>query len=121
MADRRSLSGQAAENIAAQYLIKHGYRIIDQNFKCRTGELDIIARESEFLCIVEVRYRRTSEHGHPLETVNAQKIRRIIRATEEYLAVYKGEDFLQVRFDVVGILGDLEFPEIILVQEAFEA
>lgn len=103
MYNKRNI-GNEYENKAVEYLKNSGYRIIERNFYCKQGEIDIIARDEKYLVIIEVKYRRDDKKGNPKESVNYYKKNKIIKATKYYL--YKnhiGED-TSVRFDVVSIL-----------------
>ena len=69
--------GMAHERQAERFLKGKGYRILARTYRCRAGEIDLIARDGECLVFVEVRYRTDTGKGHPLETVDARKQRRI--------------------------------------------
>ena len=116
--DPRRERGRLGEELAAKHLGTLGYRVIDTNYRCERGEIDIIAWDGRVLCFVEVRSRSTERYGHPLETVSASKRQRIIAATRDYLSTWRG-DWPQMRFDVVGIVMT-EPPQIELVRAAFE-
>lgn len=92
-----------------------GYEILEYNFYTRTGEIDIIAKQEEYLVFAEVKYRKNSSKGHPLEAVSLQKQRRISKSALYYMK-RKGVSEMAVRFDVVSILDD----EIQVVQNAFD-
>lgn len=111
--------GQRAEGLAAEHLCARAYELIQRNYRCKAGEIDIIARHGEVLCFVEVRSRRSAAFGHPLETVDRRKQTRIIRAAKHYLAAHRCGD-APVRFDVVAIVYEPKL-EIQLIQGAFEA
>lgn len=101
--------------MAADFLKKQGYCISEINFRCKFGEIDIVATDGEYLCFVEVKYRTSSKSGHPEEAVNYRKQRRICRVSDFYLLRYgKGMD-TQIRYDVVAIEGT----EICLYKNAF--
>lgn len=91
---------------------------MDQNYRTRHGELDIIARKDGTLVIVEVKLRRTTGFGDPLEAVTPRKQRTIRSMTEEYL-VEKSPEFHTLRFDAIGILLHSGSPRITHVQDAF--
>lgn len=98
-------SGAAAESLAVSLLLRAGYRIIERNFRCRLGELDIIARDGATLCFIEVRSRADSTHGDAAEAVGPRKQARVTRVARVYLA-QRAPRFEQSRFDVVAITGD---------------
>ena len=107
--------GESYEKEAGVYLEKQGYQIIQYNYRCKRGEIDIIAQHEQTLVFCEVKYRKDSKRGHPLETVTKRKQQMIIRCALYYLTE-KHMDRFDVRFDVIGILGT----EIEWVQGAFE-
>lgn len=107
--------GSAYEAEAAAYLKKQGYQIIEQNFRCRIGEIDLIGIDKEYLCFIEVKYRKNSKAGEPLEAVDLRKQRKIIHTAQYYLLTHPRCQQMACRFDAVGILAD----EIRLVRNAF--
>lgn len=92
--------GQWAENFAERYLELQGLSLLERNFTCRGGEIDLIMEHGEILVFVEVRYRKDS---NPLETINRSKERRIIQCAEKYLLNYPAHLYPPCRFDVVVI------------------
>lgn len=103
--------GAIGEDIAERYLKKKGYRIIDRNFRCRLGEIDIIALDGEALVFVEVKTRRNQNYGRPCEAVNTVKIRHILQTAACYAAVSPAR-YGEIRIDVVEILFQGEKPYI---------
>ncbi len=100
--NRRKLGGEM-EKLAAETLRKAGYRILQSNYRCPAGEIDLIARHGKYLVFVEVKYRSTGESGLPEEAVDVRKQRVISRAALYYLAEHgMGED-TPCRFDVAAI------------------
>jgi len=94
--------GTLGENEAVRILKKHGYKIIERNFRTRFGEIDIIAKDKEYTCFVEVKLRKSSYHGTASEMVDAAKQKKIIRAAKIY--AYRNRLFeSSLRFDVVAI------------------
>jgi putative endonuclease len=121
--DTRKQKGAAAEEHAAIYLSHLGYEIIDRNWRCRSGELDIVASKDEWLVFVEVRSRSGSlQYGTPAESVNAHKVNQVRKTAEVYL-LYKGADITStmVRFDVIAVVlkGDLTVTSMEHIEEAF--
>jgi putative endonuclease len=94
--------GPRGENVAAKYLRNLGYRIIERNFRCRAGEVDIIARDGKTLVFVEVKTRKESD-PEPEARVDLEKQQKIARVAKFYLSRF-GIPQPPVRFDVVGIL-----------------
>ncbi|MEX2292860.1 MAG: YraN family protein [Acidimicrobiales bacterium] len=105
MADGRRALGAAGENRAAAWYESNGYTIVERNWRCRDGELDLIVSRGRDLVFVEVKTRTSDRFGLPAEAVTATKQRRIRKLAGRYLAetssVAGG-----LRFDVVAILGD---------------
>ena len=95
--------GARGERIAAAYLTDAGLRLLDRNWRCRDGELDIVAREGDALVFCEVKTRRGTGYGHPVEAVTVRKQRRIRVLAQRWLAAHD-EHAPDLRFDVVGIL-----------------
>ena len=108
--------GTAFEQEAVLFLQRHGYRILERNFQCRQGEIDIIARDGRYYVFVEVKYRKDSLSGAPEEAVTRHKQNKIIRAAEYYLYSRGIAEDVPCRFDVVGICGR----HIRLIKNAFE-
>lgn len=107
--------GSVYELKASDYLTKKGYQIIERNYRCRIGEIDIIAIERDCLCFIEVKYRKNEKTGDPLEAVDKRKQQKIIRTAQYYLLTHSKYQSVKCRFDAVGILGE----EILLVRDAF--
>ena len=95
-------AGAGAEAAATRLLLERGYHIVARNFRCKVGELDLIARDRGVLVFVEVRSRADADHGHAAEMVDAHKQRQVARVAEYYLAV-RDPEYDEVRFDVVAI------------------
>ena len=97
--------GSEYEALAADYLQGIGYRIVERNFRCRSGEIDLIARDGEMLVFVEVKYRTSRRSGDPLEAVTERKQHTISQVAQYYM-LRNGIPFdTPCRFDVVGITG----------------
>lgn len=114
MQNNRSV-GTTYEKVAGEYLQSLGYEILEYNYRCRQGEVDIVARQGEYLVFVEVKYRRTDHMGQPLEAITFTKQKKICRCARQYLYQHRMTD-VSVRFDVVSILGN----EICVIPNAFE-
>lgn len=100
--------GHYGENLACQFLIKHGYTIVDRNFSSSYGELDIIAlnpKDTETLCCIEVKTRSTTTFGAPEEAITHNKIKRLHDTACSYFFLNKIEDKF-FRLDVISILID---------------
>lgn len=114
MAGRRQ-EGYLWEQKAAEYLKQKGYRVVASNFYSRYGEIDLIVRDREYLVFVEVKYRKTSRGGHPLETVDAGKQKRICRTADRFCCRYGYSEHTPCRFDVIGMTDQ----EIVHIENAF--
>lgn len=111
--------GQAAEDVAAEHLSTCGYRIVERNFSCKLGEIDIIARQGGDLVFVEVRSRHSVTARDPIHTVDWRKQAKLVRAASYYLMT-KHPEPVPARFDVV--LVTLEKPPIVeVIPNAFDA
>ncbi len=100
--------GKIGEDLAVEYLRKHGYRILERNFKKRYGELDIIALDGKTLVFVEVKTRIGREFGKPEEAVTPWKLREVIQTAHFYKMLHP-ELPESLRIDVIGI--ELDFDE----------
>jgi len=117
MQTQQQLSGKNSENIACHYLEQHGLILIDRNFSCRRGEIDLIMRDKDTIVFVEVRYRRHDQFGSAAESVNIQKQKRLILTAKYYLQQTLTP--LNTRFDVVAISGIEPDIRINWIQNAF--
>ncbi len=98
--------GQKGENIAAKYLERHGYKIIDRNFRSRRwGEIDIVATKDDTLVFVEVKARVGTKYGQPVEAVTPFKLRALKRAGQ-YYKLENPEAPEALRIDIVSIVLD---------------
>ncbi len=100
----KKLRGDWGEAFVAEHLRKNGYEIIAGQFRCRMGEIDLIAKQDDVLCFVEVKTRTGTEYGLPREFVGPKKQQRIRAAANTYLAQY-GLD-CPMRFDVAEVYAD---------------
>ncbi len=98
--------GDCYEEKAVLYLKGKGYKILSRNFRCRSGEIDIIAREGDTICFVEVKYRRNHCHGYPEEAVSYYKQETIRKVAQYYFVRYKLPFDTDCRFDVIAIEGE---------------
>ena len=94
--------GKKGEKIAEKYLKEHGYKILEKNFLCLRGEIDIIALDKKEIVIIEVKTRTNNKYGAPAEAVDFRKQKHIYNAAEYYLYCTKRENEC-VRFDVIEI------------------
>jgi putative endonuclease len=113
-------AGQAAEALAEAHLTGLGYQVLARNHATRRGEVDLICREGEVICFVEVRSRTGLAQGTPAETVTPVKARRVVAAATDWAWRH---DKLQaaLRFDVVGVVLGPGGPRFELIRNAFDA
>lgn len=111
--------GKAGEDKAADYLAAHGYKILKRNYKTRLGEIDIIARDKETICFVEVKSRTTERFGLPQEAISKSKQKQIAKAALMFL---KENDLLDsfTRFDAVCLLFSQDKLKLELIKNAFD-
>ncbi len=109
--------GRAGEQLAVKYLGDKGYEIIEVNWRDKHKEIDIIALDKDQIVFVEVKTRRNTFFGSPVEAVNMQKQKYLVDAAEEYLINNKID--LDARFDIISILMGNGKPSINHIKEAF--
>ena len=103
--DRRNAAlGGFGEKLAAAHYRAHGYAVLERNWRCRMGEIDLICARGGTLVVCEVKARTGPAHGHPFEAVTAPKQRRLRRLAAAYLRQHERR-WPEVRFDVVSVLG----------------
>lgn len=112
--NKRSV-GTKYEQQAKDFLIKNGVKILEENYRNRSGEIDLIGKDGDYTVFFEVKYRSTNQNGHPLEAVTYAKQKQISKVADYYRIVKRLSEFTPVRFDVIAILGD----EITWVKNAF--
>ena len=100
------LRGEQSEQQACIYLSKQGLSLVESNFSCQYGELDLIMRDQKTLVIIEVRFRKSNKFGSALESITAKKQSRIIATTQYYLSQKKINS--PIRFDVVAMSSDTD-------------
>lgn len=115
MRQNRRAAGAGQEERAARWLEEQGFQILERNFYCRLGEIDLIAREGNCLVFLEVKYRKDRRAGYPAEAVDGRKQRKISRAAAYYCHRNRVPETQACRFDVVSILGD----QVELIRDAF--
>jgi len=111
--------GKKGEELALRFLKRRGYRIIERNYVCKMGEMDIIAREKDTLSFIEVKTRTSTTFGPPQLAVNSAKQRQLSKVALNFLKEKKLED-VKARFDVVAILLGPQGDEIELIKDAFD-
>lgn len=111
--------GKSAEQLALRFLQKQGYHLVQQNYRTRRGEIDLIVENETMLLVVEVRYRSNPNYGLAAESVDIHKQGRIIQCAEQYFARHPPDK--QVRLDVITVTPSHPEPEVSWIQDAFRA
>ncbi|MDI6776719.1 MAG: YraN family protein [Syntrophales bacterium] len=116
----RIQTGKRGEDIAVDYLTRAGYRIIERNYRCLFGEIDIVAKDKDSVVFVEVKSRKSEEFGDPQLSVGLDKQRKISRISLNYIEE-KGLHHCNARFDVVAVkMLPVGNEEVELIQNAFD-
>lgn len=105
MTVKRISTGRAGEEAAVQYIRKKGMKVLERNFRCRLGELDIIARDGRCIVFVEVRTVRSKFFGTPQESVGTKKKQKL-RLLAQYYVKFRNLGDVPLRFDVVAVTGE---------------
>ncbi len=115
----RLLKGKEGEDLAVRYLQRAGYQIVERNFRCRLGEIDIIARDGDTIVFLEVKTRTSASYGAPEAAVNQAKQKKISLVSLQYLQSRNILD-VPVRFDVVALERSSAGHDIRLIRDAFD-
>ncbi len=116
MAEHNTL-GQFGEDLAADFLLKNGYKILERNWRFRKAEVDIIAQKENIVAIVEVKTRTSADFGNPQDFVKPKKIKLLVNAVNEYIV---GKDMdVTVRFDIIAILQEGNKTNLEHLEDAF--
>ncbi len=119
MLNKRQQFGKESEDIALKFLKKKGYKILEQNYRTKLGEIDIIAIDKDIIVFVEVKARRSNQFGDPKWSVTPQKQRKISMVALYYLKKAK-LNHAKARFDVVSINSRSDETSIEIIKNAFE-
>jgi putative endonuclease len=109
--------GKKGEEIAAQHLLKQGYFILDVNWRAGRNEIDLVARDKEFLVIIEVKSRSSDTFTEPEEAVTRDKQQALIRAANAY--IFRKNINLETRFDIISIIHNKNETRINHLKDAF--
>jgi putative endonuclease len=120
MGNKRLILGRSGEAAALSFLKKHGYHILETNWRARQAEIDIIAKQKDTLCFIEVKTRQTLNKGLPREAVTPLKQRKILTGATLYLKKNKLFDS-KIRFDVIEVFKKDNQFDIQLIPHAFQA
>jgi putative endonuclease len=118
MTHARLALGQRGEDIACRELERRGYEILERRYRTASGELDIVARDGEYLVFVEVKARQDGRFGDPEEAVTLHKQHKLVWMATDYLA-RRGFHEVPCRFDVVAINTSVDPPDVVVLQDAF--
>jgi len=111
-------TGNAGEEIAARWLVKSGYRLVERNWRFRHWEVDIIAAKGQFLHFIEVKTRRSLRFGRPEESITRDKMTNLKNVAEEYQ--YQHPDWKYIQFDVLAItLVNEDVKEIFMIEDVY--
>ncbi len=116
MAEHNEL-GKRGENLAVEYLLKNGYKIVKRNWRFQKAEVDIIAKKENVLAVIEVKTRSNDYFGNPQDFVSPKKIKLLVRAIDEY--VIKHDLDVEVRFDIIAIINKTHTLNIEHLKNAF--
>lgn len=117
---RPPTNGRAFEDQAMAFLQSHGLDLVERNFCCRCGEIDLVMLDSKTLVFVEVKYRRNSQHGEAVEQVTASKRRKLVNSALVFLSCKSQYSSYPCRFDVVAISSRAGSDNIHWVANAFD-
>ena len=95
--------GRRGENLAASHLIATGYEVVERNWRCRLGEIDIIATKDDELVFVEVKTRSSVAYGHPLEAITVRKLARLRQLARAWVEAHPGRH-ARIRIDAIAII-----------------
>lgn len=116
---KKAMTGKAGELESARYLRKNGYEILSANYRCRLGEIDIIAKKEKYICFVEVKTRDINFKYSPADAVNPAKRKKIILTAKLFLS--QNESELQPRFDIAEVITENDkIREINYIKNAFD-
>jgi putative endonuclease len=120
MGDTQS-SGRSAEALALRHLCDQGLRLLTRNWSCRSGELDLVMLDGDTVVFIEVRYRRHAAWGGALESVDARKQQKLIKAAQLFLQTESRWARSPCRFDVVAIAATGQTENLSWIRNAFDS
>ncbi|PZE55510.1 YraN family protein [Curtobacterium sp. MCPF17_047] len=101
--DPRRATGNAGEDHAVEWLERHGFSIIDRNWRCARGEVDIVAREDDTIVFIEVKTRTGQSAGHPFEAVTPLKLARIRQLVPAWFHAHRDQTARAIRIDCIAV------------------
>ena len=112
--------GKWYEIVAREYIKSNGGRILDANFRAKSGEIDIIAGDGEYLCFIEVKYRKDAKYGGPEAAVSLSKQKKICKTSLFYLLCHSLSEDIPIRYDVISISGEQDSVSIHWDKDSFD-
>src|SRR3989344_6369519 len=110
-------TGSYGENLACEFLKKQGYKIVEKNYRIRGGEVDIVAKDKDYLVFVEVKTRWSHEYGLPVDSITPWKIKHLLRTAQFYLLkVNWGNNPFRLDFVSVDFAGSRDNPKLELIK-----
>lgn len=117
----RKDAGDRGESLALQYLETAGLKLLQRNYRCKGGEIDLVMSDAQTLVLIEVRFRSERSFGGAAASVNKTKQQRLLRAAQHLLQTHAAYRRYRARFDLVAIDGSGARPEIDWIKDAFRA
>lgn len=111
----KRITGSHYEHLVAAFLQDQGIQILEYNYRCRSGEIDLIARDGSYLVFIEVKYRSSGRAGCALEAINPRKVAQVRHIAAIYLYQKHYPEHTPIRFDAAGVDGD----KITYIKNAF--
>ena len=109
--------GKKGEQLAVDFLLKNGYKILERNYRFDKAEVDIIARQNDTLAVIEVKTRSSTDFGNPQDFVKPKQIQHLVKAVDEYVNVNSLD--VEVRFDIIAIVREGKSFNIEHLENAF--
>ena len=113
--ENKRIVGKKYEDMAAGYISELGYKILERNYRIKSGEIDIIAKDGDYIVFAEVKYRKNNNYGTPFEAVDYRKQNRIRHVALAYIYKEGLPESTPIRFDIIGIIDE----NITLIKNAF--
>jgi len=111
--------GEEVEAVALEFLLTRGFRLLEKNYRCRYGEIDLVMMDKQDLVFVEVRYRKNDLFGGAAQSIDRKKQQKLRRTAEKFLQQHHSMTFEGCRFDVVAVSGPPSNYSIELIKDAF--
>ena len=109
--------GKLGEDLAVDYLLEHGYTILDRNYRFEKAEVDILSQKGNTLIVVEVKTRSSADFGNPQDFVTPKQIKQLVKAVDQY--INNNDLNVEVRFDIIAIIKQGATFDIEHIKDAF--